>query len=160
MSHELRIERLYDATPEQVFDAFVDPATQEQLHGAGQEGWTMQRCETDVRVGGTSTYAMGFNGVEPDVEVRVFSVVDRPRRLVFRHSMTVTEWGGRSVDTEMTITFEAQGGKTLLTMVQTGFETAEDRDDFNSGWPTYLDTLGRVVGGVPDDDALKARHDT
>ncbi|MGZ5129365.1 MAG: SRPBCC family protein [Actinomycetota bacterium] len=160
MSHELRIERLYDATPEQVFDAFVDPATQEQLHGAGQEGWTMQRCETDVRVGGTSTYAMGFNGVEPDVEVRVFSVVDRPRRLVFRHSMTVTEWGGRSVDTEMTITFEAQGFKTLLTMVQTGFETAEDRDDFNSGWPTYLDTLGRVVGGVPDDDALKARHDT
>ncbi|MGZ5293077.1 MAG: SRPBCC family protein [Actinomycetota bacterium] len=160
MSHELRIERLYEATPEQVFDAFVDPATQEQLHGAGQEGWTMQRCETDVRVGGTSTYAMGFNGVEPDVEVRVFSVVDRPRRLVFRHSMTVTEWGGRSVDTEMTITFEAQGGKTLLTMVQTGFETAEDRDDFNSGWPTYLDTLGRVVGGVPDDDALKARHDT
>ncbi|MGZ8624647.1 MAG: SRPBCC family protein [Actinomycetota bacterium] len=160
MSHELRIERLYEATPEQVFDAFVDPATQEQLHGAGQEGWTMQRCETDVRVGGTSTYAMGFNGVEPDVEVRVFSVVDRPRRLVFRHSMTVTEWGGRSVDTEMTITFEAQGFKTLLTMVQTGFETAEDRDDFNSGWPTYLDTLGRVVGGVPDDDALKARHDT
>ena len=109
MSYELRIERLYDATPEQVFDAFVDPATQEQLHGAGQEGWTVQRCETDVRVGGTSTYAMGFNGVEPDVEVRVFSVVDRPRRLVFRHSMTVTEWGGRTVETEMTITFEDAG---------------------------------------------------
>ena len=160
MSHELRIERLYDATPEQVFDAFVDPATQEQLHGASQEGWTVQRCETDVRVGGTSTYAMGYNGVEPDVEVRVFSVVDRPRRLVFRHSMTVAEWGGRTVETEMTITFEEQDGKTLLTMVQTGFATAEDRDDFNSGWPAYLDTLGRVVGGMPDDDALKARHDT
>ncbi len=55
MSHELKIERRYDPTPEQVFDAFVDPATQEQLHGAGQGGWTVRCCETDVRVGGTST---------------------------------------------------------------------------------------------------------
>jgi len=161
MSHELRIERLYDATPEQVFDAFVDPATQEELHGGGREGWTVQRCETDVRAGGTSVYAMGTDGVEPDVEVRVFSVVDRPHRLVFRHSMTSTEWGGRTVDTEMTMTFEEQDGKTLLTMVQTGFESEEDRDDFNGGWPTYLDTLGRVVGqGAVGDDALKARHDS
>lgn len=160
MSHELKIERLYDATPDQVFDAFVDPATQEQLHGSGQEGWTVQRCETDVRVGGTSVYAMGYDGVEPDVEVRVFSVVDRPHRLVFRHSMKIAEWDGRTVDTEMTITFEERNGKTLLTMVQTGFETAEDRDAFNSGWPAYLDTLGKVVGGgVPEDDTLKARHD-
>jgi uncharacterized protein YndB with AHSA1/START domain len=162
MSHELRIERLYDATPEQVFDAFVDPATQEELHGAGQEGWTMQRCETDVRVGGTSVYAMGSDGVDPDVETRVYSVVDRPRRLAFRHSMRIAEWG-RTVETEMTITFEAQDGKTLLTMVQTGFATVEDRDDFNSGWPTYLDTLARVVAGGDDagsPDTLKARHDT
>ena len=35
MSHELRLERLYDATPEVVFDAFVDPDTQAELHGLG-----------------------------------------------------------------------------------------------------------------------------
>ena len=51
-----------------------------------------------------------------------------------------------SVDTEMTITFEDQDGKTLLTMVQTGFEREEDRDGFMGGWPTYLDTLKGVVG--------------
>ena len=64
----------------------------------------------------------------------------------------------------MTITFEDQGGKTLLTMVQTGFETEELRDDFLHGWPAYLDTLGRVVApgiGEPGQgDVLKARHDT
>ncbi len=58
MSHELRLERLYDATPEEVFDAFVDPAAQERLHGGGQPGWVVHRCESDVRVGGTSTYVM------------------------------------------------------------------------------------------------------
>lgn len=155
MSHELRLERMFDAEPEAVFDAFVDPATQERLHGGGQPDWVVHRCETDVRVGGTSTYAMGPEGQESDVETRVFSVVDRPHRLVFRHSMQAAEWGGRTVETEMTITFEDLDGKTLLTMVQTGFESAGDRDDFLGGWPAYLDTLRGVVG-----EQLKSRHDT
>ena len=30
-------------------------------------------------------------------------------------------------------------------MVQTGFESEKDRDDFLGGWPTYLDTLQKVV---------------
>ena len=121
-------------------------------------GWAIQRAETDMRVGGTSTYAMGPEGVEPDVETRVFTVVDRPHRLEFRHSMKVAEWGGRTVETDMTLTFEDQDGKTLLTMVQTGFEREEDRDDFMGGWPTYLDTLKGVVG-KQQGESLKARHD-
>ena len=78
----------------------------------------------------------------------MFSEVDRPHRLVFHHSMTSSEWDGRTVESEMTVTFEDQGGKTLLTMVQTGFETEELRDDFLHGWPAYLDTLGTVVGSA------------
>jgi uncharacterized protein YndB with AHSA1/START domain len=156
MTHELRLERLYDAPPEMVFDAFVDPANQRELHGQGKPGWTIQRAETDVRVGGTSVYAMGAEGEEPDIETRVCSVVDRPHRLVFSHSMEIAEWG-RTVLTEMTMTFEDRDGKTLLTMVQTGFETEADRDGFLGGWPAYLDTLKDVVG--KQGGALKAHHD-
>ena len=57
--------------------------------------------------------------------------------------------------TEMTITFEEREGKTLLTMVQTGFESEQDRDDFLGGWSSYLETFRGVVG-----EQLKARHDT
>jgi uncharacterized protein YndB with AHSA1/START domain len=167
MTFELRLERVFDASPEVVFDAFVDPDAQEQLHGSGQPGWTISRCETDVRVGGTSIYEMGMDGQEPDVERRVFTVVDRPHRLVFQHSMKSAEWDGRVVETEMTITFEDQDGKTLLTMVQTGFETEAMRDDFLHGWPAYLDTLRSTVaarrpgdqGRPGQPDVLKARHD-
>lgn len=154
MTYELRLERTYDAPPEVVFDAFVDPATQKELHGAGKPDWTVHRAETDVREGGTSTYVMGTTGQDPDTETRVYSIVERPHRLVFRHVMAVAEWGGRTVDTEMTITFEEQDGTTLLTMVQTGFEREEDRDGFLGGWPAYLDTLTGVVT-----TALKTRHD-
>ena len=62
MTYELRLERLFDAPPEVVFDAFTDPANQAELHGDGTEGWVLERAETDVRVGGTSTYAMGTRG--------------------------------------------------------------------------------------------------
>ena len=154
MSHELRLERLYDAPPEVVFDAFTDPATQVELHGLDQRGWKIHRAETDLRVGGTATYVMGPEGEEPDTETRVFTVIDRPHRIVFTHSMQIAEWDGRRVDTEMTITFEDRDGKTLLTMVQTGFEREQDRDDFMGGWPTYLDTLKGVVTAQ-----LKTRHD-
>jgi uncharacterized protein YndB with AHSA1/START domain len=154
MSYELRLERLYDASPEVVFDAFTDPATQVELHGLDQRGWKIHRAETDLRVGGTATYVMGPEGEEPDTETRVFTVIDRPHRLVFTHSMQIAEWDGRRVDTEMTITFEDRDGKTLLTMVQTGFETEEDRDAFMGGWPTYLETLKGVVT-----TQLKTRHD-
>ena len=154
MSYELRLERLYDAPPEVVFDAFTDPATQVELHGLDQRGWKIHRAETDLRVGGTATYVMGPEGEEPDTETRVFTVIDRPHRLVFTHSMQIAEWDGRVVETEMTITFEDRDGKTLLTMVQTGFESEQDRDDFMGGWPTYLDTLKGVVA-----TQLKTRHD-
>jgi uncharacterized protein YndB with AHSA1/START domain len=154
MSYELRLERLYDASPEVVFDAFTDPATQVELHGLDQRGWKIHRAETDFRVGGTATYVMGPEGEEPDTETRVFREIDRPHRLVFRHSMQIAEWDGRRVDTEMTITFEDRDGKTLLTMVQTGFEREEDRDAFMGGWPTYLETLKGVVTSQ-----LKTRHD-
>ena len=155
MTHELRLERRYEAAPEVVFDAFVDPATQAELHGEGNADWTVHRAETDVRVGGTSTYVMGVAGEEPDTETRTYVEVDRPHRLVFRHSMDVAQWEA-PVETEMTITFEAKDGGTLLTMVQTGFATEETRDDFMGGWPTYLDTLRRVVEAKT---GLKTRHD-
>ena len=155
MSYELKLERRYDASPEQVFDAFVDPATQEELHGSGQSDWVVHRCETDVRVGGTSTYVMGPVGQPPDTETRVFSVVERPHRVVFAHSMHLAD-GDRTVQTEMTVTFEERDGTTLLTMVQTGFEREEDRDGFLGGWPTYLESLRGIVD--PGDE-LKTRHD-
>ncbi len=155
MSIELRVERLIDAPPEVVFDVFVDPDLQEEIHGSAEPDWEVSKAETDVRVGGTSTYHMGKKGSEPDQEVRVFSVVERPHRLVFTHRMDVADWDGPLIETEMTVTFEEQDGKTLVRMVQTGFESAEVRDGFMEGWPEYLKTLERVVG-----EQLKARHDT
>jgi uncharacterized protein YndB with AHSA1/START domain len=52
---------------------------------------------------------------------------------------------GRSFHTDLVVTFEDQGGKTLLTILQTGFESEKDRNDHQGGWPGFIDRLERLV---------------
>jgi uncharacterized protein YndB with AHSA1/START domain len=106
----------------------------------------LRESDIDLRVGGTWTIVFGpaEGGGEPDRLTSVFTEVDRPRRLVYDLSMFVGEWG-RTIDSTVTYTFEEQDGKTLLTIVQSGFESEEDRDAYMDGAPGFLDSLQRAV---------------
>jgi uncharacterized protein YndB with AHSA1/START domain len=139
VGHQLRLERWFDAPPEVVFDAFLDRRAQ-----FGDEGRAQVESELDLRVGGTWTVVSRWPGGEPDRETSLFSEVDRPRRLVYRHSILVGGWG-RSVDTTVTVTFEEHNGGTLFTLLQAGFESQEVRDAFGSHAPGVLDALRRAV---------------
>jgi uncharacterized protein YndB with AHSA1/START domain len=141
LSHDLRLERLYDAAPEVVFDAFTDPDAQKELY-ADAPDWVVE-SECDLRAGGRWTIAFGPPGSEPARETNVFQVVDRPRRLVYTSTMRLPD--GSSVDTGMQVTFEEEDGRTRVTIVQRGFPTAERRDEFAGGWASILDELRRVV---------------
>jgi uncharacterized protein YndB with AHSA1/START domain len=144
MPYELRIERSIDASPEVVFDAFVDPDAQKELYASddGDPTWVVE-SELDLRVGGTWVIEFGKAGDEPYRETNVFTEVDRPRRMVFDSTMSMG--GGHTMETTVTLTFEDRDGKTLLTLVHTGFERREDRDAIQGGWPSILDALERVV---------------
>jgi uncharacterized protein YndB with AHSA1/START domain len=147
VTYDLRIERLIDAVPEAVFDAFVDPDAQKVLYENEEErNWTVE-SELDLRVGGTWTIVFGKVGEEPFRETNVFIEVDRPRRLVYTSTMFKGKHGG-SFDTTVTVEFEDRDGKTLLTILQTGFESREERDMIEGGWPSIIDALERVVGGT------------
>jgi glutathione S-transferase len=141
MSHELRLERLFDASPEEVFDAFTDPAAHEE--------WFLDRpgsvvtSTIDLRVGGTWDVSFGPAGEAPYREVNVFRAVDPPSRLAYSSAFVMPD--GSSFDTDLVITFEARAGKTLMTIVQTGFEGEQDRDDHRGGWPGFLDRIDQVV---------------
>jgi uncharacterized protein YndB with AHSA1/START domain len=73
----------------------------------------------------------------------VFDEVDRPRRLVYRSTMVMPD--GSRLETGMQVTFELENGRTRMTIVQSGFPTAELRTSFTSGWASILDGLERVV---------------
>jgi uncharacterized protein YndB with AHSA1/START domain len=142
MTNDLRLERVYDAAPEAVFDAFTDPAAQRELY-ADAPDWVVE-SRIDLRVGGRWTISFGPPGAPPAVETCVFEVVERPRRLVYASTMQLPD--GTKVDTAMEVRFDAEpGGRTRLTVIQRNFPTAALRDEFADGWPSILDGLGRAA---------------
>jgi uncharacterized protein YndB with AHSA1/START domain len=141
MSHDLRLERVYRAPPELVFDAFTDPDAQKELY-ADAPDWIVE-ADCDLRVGGRWTVTFGPPGATPARETNVFQVVDRPRRLVYASTMTMPD--GSTIDTGMEVTFQPEDGGTRLTIIQRGFPIARLRDEFEGGWASILDGLGRVV---------------
>lgn len=141
MSFDLRLERVYDAPPEMVFDAFTDPNAQQELY-ADAPDWIVQSV-CDLRLGGQWTITFGPPGSEPARETNTFLVIDRPRRLIYASSMRLPD--GSTVETAMQVTFEEDDGGTRVTIVQGGFATTERRDEFAGGWAMILDALRRVV---------------
>lgn len=146
MTYDAKIERLFEAPPELVFDTLVDPDAQDELFADQVQGWSLLGFTIDLRVGGVWTIVFGpaDGSSEPDRITSVFAEIDRPRRLSYTTSMFVGEWG-RTVEFTETITFEDRSGTTLVTIEQSGFETEADRDAFQSGTPDFLDALQRVV---------------
>jgi len=83
-------------------------------------------------------------------------VIERPHRLVL--TSTETRLDGSSFHTQLEFTFEARDQKTLMTMTQRGFPTAELREEHERGVPNAFARLERLIqlSGTPTD----ARHDS
>ena len=142
MSHEMRVERVFDAAPEDVFDAFTDPEGLEEMYGLDDPGWIVE-SEGDLRVGGVWSVAFGPSRNELYRFTHVFEVVDRPRRVVFASTETAPD--GFSFDTDVEVTFREQDGKSLMSLVQKGFPSAEIRDGHEVCLPHAFDRVERFI---------------
>lgn len=142
MSQDLDVARLIDATPEEVFDAFTNPAGQEAFYGQDDPGWIV-RSQCDLRVGGVWTVDFGSSPGELYRHRHVFEVIDRARRLLL--STTETRLDGSTLRFETEFRFEARDKKTLMTMTQRGILTAELRDEHRRGVPNALARLERLI---------------
>ena len=144
MSYQLTVERVFDASAEEVFDAFTSTEAQRVwLRDAGDPDAIVE-TECDPRVGGRWVTAWGPSRDELYRETNVFEVVDRPRRLVMATTSSTPD--GFTLETRTEVTFEEQDGRTRLTVVQSGFPTAELRDYFQTtAWPGALEALHAYV---------------
>jgi uncharacterized protein YndB with AHSA1/START domain len=145
MGYDLRLEQVLEAAAEVVFDAFTDPDAQKELYGHAPDWIVDSACE--LRVGGRWTIVFGAPGSAPDRETNLFRVVERPRRLIYRSTMSAADRSG--VETEVEAAFEQELGRTRLTIAQRGFPTAALRDEYAAGWASILEGLGRIVGSHP-----------
>ena len=136
----LTMTRLLPAPPEEVFDAYTDAEKQKIWYSILDAEPGIVEIDVDLRVGGTQTTVWGKNRDELFRETQTFRVIDRPHRLVTTSSGSSPD--GLVMTTEVDITFEAQDGGTLMTVIQSGFPSVEVRDFFTQyAWVGAFDRI-------------------
>jgi uncharacterized protein YndB with AHSA1/START domain len=141
-ARELVITRLVDAPRDMVFDAWTDPAQVTQWWGP--EGFAVTALEMDVRPGGTWRKCMRAPDGQEFWRKGVYREVVAPERLVFTYvSDDPLDAPGR--ETLVAVTFAAQGGKTLMTLRHSGFDTVPARDSHRGGWASCIGRFARYM---------------
>jgi uncharacterized protein YndB with AHSA1/START domain len=142
MTDELRLEHVIDAPPDVVFGAFTTHEGQVAFYGTDDPGWIVE-SHCDLRVGGLWKVTFGPSPHHLYQHRSVFEVIDRPRRIVL--ATTELRPDRPSFDFSVEFTFEDQDGRTLMSVVQSGFPTRELRDEHGRGVPGAFDRLERAV---------------
>ena len=142
MTDELHLERVIDAPPDVVFEAFTTHGGQVAFYGTDDPGWIVE-SQCDLRVGGLWMVTFGPSRDYLYHHRNVFEVIDRPRRLVVA---TIELRPDRpTFDFSVEFTFEEQDGQTLMTIIQSGFPTPELRDEHGRGVPSAVARLERAI---------------
>jgi uncharacterized protein YndB with AHSA1/START domain len=146
MSFDLNVERLMDCTPDEAYDAFLDREGLADWYEL-MPSWTVDVVAHAPAVGGTTSVEFG----DPEVgwrcrEDMTYRELDRPRRIVYDQVFTGTRGDERSsYETVVSLTFEDHDGKTLLSLYETGYPDASERDAHQNGWPSFLENVEIVA---------------
>ena len=136
---EVQVKRRFSASPERVFDAWLDPDHAGKWLFATPTG-TMTRVEIDARVGGKFTIVDRRDG--EDIEhVGEYLEIDRPRRLVF--SFGVPKFS--SLFTRVAIDIVPLETGCELTLTQEGV-LPDYADRTKQGWGMILGGLAGTFG--------------
>jgi uncharacterized protein YndB with AHSA1/START domain len=136
---ELKLERTFEASPEQVFDAWVDPELLRRWWAAGPD-MTCTLAEADARPGGRYRLSMKDPGSGAEHTVGgEYREVERPSRLVYTWA-----WEGESpepAETLVTVEFHGEGERTRVVVFHRGLSSEQSRQAHEHGWNACLDNL-------------------
>lgn len=131
------VSRRYEASPERVFDAWLDPEKVRKFLFKTSAG-EMQRVEIDPRVGGAYCIIERRNGVDA-VHTGKYLELERPRRLVF----TLEDPGGFQ-DTVVAIEIVPANSGCELTLTHEGV-LQDYKDKVQDGWTMIVSSLAYVT---------------
>ena len=138
----LTVKRDFAASPERVFDAWLDPKDAARFLFATPDG-EMLTCEIDARVGGRALIVERRPSGDAHHRMQ-FQEIDRPTRLVFLFAADPAEEGEW---TRVSIDIAATGSGCRLTLThEMDPEWAAYEEQTRKGWTTILDSLARALG--------------
>ena len=141
----VREEVLVDATPELVFEFFVDP-TKLPL-------WLGIAADIDARPGGR----FRFEVVPGEFCEGRYLEVEPPRRVSFTWGWTSEAMGVPPGSSHVNVELVPEGGGTRVRLTHTGLPTDDSLLLHADGWSRFFERLGAVATGAepaayPDED--------
>jgi len=115
----IRQTALIDASPVEVYEAYVNPKKHAAFTGSGATGTPRAGCKFTAWDG----YIMGK-----------YVKLEKGKKIV--HEWTTTEWPAGYPPSIVELTLKAKGKKTELAMVHSK-APAEQADDYAQGWRDY-----------------------
>jgi uncharacterized protein YndB with AHSA1/START domain len=137
-ARELTITRVLNAPRTLVFKVWTQP--EHFSRWLGPKDFTTIGCQMNVQVGGMYRACIRSPEGNDHWMQGVYREVIEPERLVFTFAWE-DENSQPKHETLVTVTFEEQDNKTLMTFRQAIFESTESRDSHNTGWSECFDRL-------------------
>jgi uncharacterized protein YndB with AHSA1/START domain len=142
---ELVVTRLFDAPRALVFKAWTE--ADRAAMWWGPQGFTVESCKMDVRVGGAWRVAMRAPEGTRHVKSGIYKDVAPPERLVFTFAWE-DEAGRPKHEMLVEVSFAEEAGKTRLTIHQTNFESETARDLHQGGWTSTMERFAAYLASV------------
>jgi uncharacterized protein YndB with AHSA1/START domain len=138
----VRVARRFSASPERVFDAWLDPKMiGKWMFGPALREEEVVRIVIDARVGGSFSFVVRRQGEEID-HIGKYREIDRPRRLVFT-------WGiaGFSDDESLVMIdiHPLETGSELTLTHQMQAKWADYASRTEASWIKMLDALAAIL---------------
>ena len=143
----LRMTRRFDASPERVFDAWINPQTARKwlFASPADEAYT---AEIDARVGGKWMITARRGGADYTADGEYLEI-DRPRRRVFTFAML--QFSPNS--DRITVEIVPSGAGCILTLIQEGIDIADELRQLppgveggtEKGWSLMFDILAAAL---------------
>jgi uncharacterized protein YndB with AHSA1/START domain len=141
----LRVERVFDATPERLWEHFTDPAKYAKWLNPGRHDLKIQKW--DLRVGGECRFVMPLDDGSERTDGGVFFVLDKPRRI---------QSGAPDKSFLLEATFTPVDAKRTRVTVVTHGIPPEWHAMASQGWGRSFDKLAALVAGRPARPAEEA----
>ena len=139
--YELRLERTFAASAEEVFDAWTSPEVMRRWFHAFED-WSTPVAEVDLRVGGKVRVVMRRpDGTDAGMGGE-YRVIERPNRLVMTWAFDDYPENEQLIE----LTFTESEGSTTVLMVNSGIATDGRRESQDMGWNGCLGALQRLLG--------------
>jgi uncharacterized protein YndB with AHSA1/START domain len=145
MAAQLRVERVFKATPGELFSAWTEEDQLKQWHAP--QGLTTPEVDMDLRVGGKYRICMHDPEGKDFCVSGSFTEVNNPTRLVYTWQWENPEENEQYKDeTLVTVQFEPSGeGKTKVVLTHEQFSTEEASLEHEKGWTSIFNQLEQFV---------------